>query len=67
MANLVSLQPFDIALSTITTVTDFLLCGALVTLLSMSRTGSVGCVSHHEVLSSTLVWFPNIWKPERIA
>ncbi|KAI1797227.1 hypothetical protein LXA43DRAFT_403273 [Ganoderma leucocontextum] len=37
-----SLIPFDIALSTITTVTDVLLCAALVTLLGTSRTGSVG-------------------------
>ncbi|KAM5531000.1 hypothetical protein V8D89_015327 [Ganoderma adspersum] len=42
LADFISLIPFDIALSTITTVTDVLLCGSLVTLLAMSRTGSVG-------------------------
>ncbi|PIL35680.1 hypothetical protein GSI_02410 [Ganoderma sinense ZZ0214-1] len=42
LAEFISLIPFDIALSTVTTVTDVLLCGTLVTLLAMSRTGSVG-------------------------
>ncbi|OSD06490.1 hypothetical protein PYCCODRAFT_1474622 [Trametes coccinea BRFM310] len=42
VAQYVLLAPFDIALSALSASTDVLLCGALVVLLSRSRTGTAG-------------------------